>query len=134
MAEAPGGMADSAAYNLYLQGREIDYTKSPAEAAALFRQVVALDTDFGQAWAELAWVYWTAFGNKGSEKTLGAISNEEMTSRIRELLKEAAKRPSPTYYHLTSEISLSLHRYEDAISAAERAIALDPSDYLAMNI
>jgi TolB-like protein/class 3 adenylate cyclase len=129
MAEAPGGTSNPAAYNLYLQGYGTNYLKSPAEAAAFFRQAIALDPNFGQAWGELAWVYWANLGNAEAEKALGEGSSEEATLRLREFLKEAAKHPSSTYYQLASDILLWEHKFDEAIQAAERSIALDPSDF-----
>jgi adenylate cyclase len=127
MAEAPGGTDVPAAYDLYLQGYGTDYGKNPEKAAALFKQAVALDPNFGQAWAELAWVYWMNKGVKASEALLG-VSGDEMGSKIKELMKEASKNPSPSYYQLVADLNLWQRRSTDAIANAARAIALNPSD------
>ena len=68
MAGSPGGTDIPAAYDLYLRGYELNYATSPGEAAALYRQAVALDPNFGQAWAELGFVYWAAAGNRRGRK------------------------------------------------------------------
>jgi TolB-like protein/class 3 adenylate cyclase len=128
MAEAPGGTSNAAAYNLYLQGYGLSYVKFPAEVAAFFRQATALDPNFGQAWGELAWVYWLSIGNAEADKAIGAGSDEEAVRGLKDLLKEAAKHPSSTYHQLTSDILLWTHKYDEAIQAAERSIAIDPSD------
>jgi TolB-like protein/class 3 adenylate cyclase len=49
MATTPGGTNVPAAYELYLQAYGISYGRFPAEAAALYRQALALDPNFGQA-------------------------------------------------------------------------------------
>jgi tetratricopeptide (TPR) repeat protein len=131
MAESPGGTDNPAAYDLYLRGYDINYATSPAEAAALYRQAVALDPEFGQAWAELAWVYWSAIGVDEAQKAVGTASYEETASKIKEFLKEAEKHPSSNYYELMAELLVWQRNSDDAILAAERAIALDPSDVAA---
>ena len=84
-----------AAADLYLQGvrtRPLGYGKFPAEVASLLRQAVALDPNFGQAWAELGWVYWMNFHIDEAERALGT-PNSKMAGKITELLSEAAKHP-----------------------------------------
>ncbi|MDI7862269.1 adenylate/guanylate cyclase domain-containing protein [Rhizobiaceae bacterium n13] len=88
IAEVPGGTRNATAYNYYLQGYELNYADSPAKAAEAYRQAVALDPGFGLAWAELAWVYWSAAGDNAAQAALGAGS------------EEAEKRPSSTFYQL----------------------------------
>jgi adenylate cyclase len=92
MAETPGGTADPAAYNLYLRGLELSYAVSPAEAAAFYSQAIALDPNFGPAWAELAWVYWNSAGEDDAQKAFGAATYEETVSKLKELLREAEKK------------------------------------------
>jgi TolB-like protein/class 3 adenylate cyclase len=131
MAQSPGGTDNPAAYDLYLRGYVINYATSPAEAATFYRQAVALDPNFGQAWAELAWVYWSALGNDEAQKAVGTASYEETASKLKELLKEAEKHPSSNYYQLIADLLVWQRKSDDAIPAAERAIALDPSDFYA---
>jgi TolB-like protein len=127
IAETPGGTNMPAAYDLYLQGYGTDYAKDPEKAASLFRQAVALDPDFGQAWAELAWIYWMNKGIKTKEAALG-VADDEMGSKIKELMKEAARNPSSSYYQLIADLNLWQRRSSDAITNAARAFALNPSD------
>jgi len=127
IAETPGGTNVPAAYDLYLQGYGTDYAKDPEKAASLFRQAVALDPNFGQAWAELAWIYWMNKGIKAKETALG-VAEDEMGSKIKELMKEAARNPSSSYYQLIADLNLWQRRSSDAITNAARAIALNPSD------
>jgi adenylate cyclase len=127
IAESPGGTNVPAAYDLYLQGYGIDYGKDPQKAVSLFKQAVALDPNFGQAWAELAWIYWMNKGIEAKEAALG-VSDDEMGGKIKELMKEAAKNPSSSYYQLMADLNLWQRRSGDAIANAARAIALNPSD------
>ena len=92
---------------------------------------MAIDPNFGKAWAELANVYWAALGIDEAQEALGTASYEETASKLKELLKEAEKHPSSNYYRLMADLLLWQRKPEDAIVAAERAIASDPSDVAA---
>jgi hypothetical protein len=129
MAASPGGTDNPVAYDFYLRGYELNYATSPSDVAALHRQAIALDPDFGQAWAELGWVYWFALGNDEAQSAVGASSYAETVERIRETLNEAEKHPSASYYQLLTDILTWQRKPDEATIAAERAIALDPSEY-----
>ena len=129
MAEAPGATTVPAAYDLYLQAYGLDYGKFPAEVASLLRQAVALDPNFGQAWAELGWLYWNSMGIEEAERALG-IPRSQMPGKIKEFLSEAEKHPSSNYYNLMADLLLWQRKSDEAIASAGRAIALDPSDPL----
>ena len=127
LAEAPGATTVPAAYDLYLRAYGLDYGKFPAEVASLLRQAVALDPNFGQAWAELGWLYWNSMGIEEAERALG-ISRSQMPGKIKEFLSEAEKHPSSNYYNLMADLLLWQRKSDEAIASAGRAIALDPSD------
>jgi TolB-like protein len=126
----PGGTNNAAAYDAYLQGLEHGHRETPkdqASAAALLRKAVGLDPDFGQAWAELARVFWNNYGDGDAEQALGT-SNFEMIPKTREYLKEAEKHPSSTYYSVLADVLLfGEGNSDEAVAAAERGVALDPS-------
>ena len=115
-----------AAYDLYLRAFGLDYGKFPAEVASLLRQAVALDPNFGQAWAELGWLYWNSMGIEEAERALG-IPRSQMPGKIKEFLSEAEKHPSSNYYTLMADLLLWQRKSDEAIASAGRAIALDPS-------
>ena len=96
MAVLPGGTSMPAAYDLYLHAYGLDFAKFPKEVASLLRQAVAIDPNYGQAWAELAWVYWVNLGPSASPKAFG-IPYEQAVAEIKKLLVEAEKRPSADY-------------------------------------
>jgi adenylate cyclase len=128
-AEAAGGTSVPAAYDAYLRGLEDEYRGTPdavGKAAGHYRQAVALDPNFGRGWARLAWLYWNAHGPE-MDQTLG-LKPDEFYSTIDGFMREAEKHPSPPYYQVLTD--LLIHRWEsqEAVAAAERAIALDPSD------
>ena len=125
----PGGTDVPAAYEVYLQGldqKDGDAPVNKAKAASLFREAVRLDPDFGQAWAQLAWLYWANYGNQPAEKAL-ETSNFEMIVRTREYLVEAEKRPSSLSYSLAADLLIYETKWEEAITAARRGVALDPA-------
>lgn len=125
-AETPGATTVPAAYDLYLRAYGLDYGKFPSEAASLLQQAVALDPSFGQAWAELAWVYWINMGSIAGETALKGPG--EMIARIKEFLGKAEQYPSSSYYQIVADLLVWQRKSDEAIAAAERAIALNPSD------
>ena len=125
-----GGTAVPAAYDAYLRGLEHEKRGSPDDwikAAALYEEARRLDPDFGRASAKLAWVYRIAFDNEQIIAALGG-SREAKFRKVDEHLGQAEKHPSATYYQVLAELYLWQQKSEEAIGAAERAIALDPSD------
>ncbi len=97
-----------------------------AKAATYYQQAVRLDPDYGRAWASLAWLYWNIHGPE-QDKALG-ITWPEIQDKLSEALREAEKRPSPTYYQILAEHLVRQQKSDEAIVALEKAIALDSSD------
>jgi adenylate cyclase len=127
LAESPGATTVPAAYDLYLRAYGLSYGKFPAEVDSLLRQAVALDPNFGQAWAELGWLYWTSMGIDEAEMALGT-PNSQMAGKIKEFLSEAEKHPSSNYYNLMADLLVWQRKSDESIASAGRAIALDPSN------
>ena len=72
-AQIAGGTSNPAAYDAWLRGLELENRGTPediAKAATSYQQAVALDPDYGRAWASLAWLYWNIHGPE-QEKALG---------------------------------------------------------------
>ena len=72
-AQIAGGTSNPAAYDAWLRGLELESRGTPediAKAATSYQQAVALDPDYGRAWASLAWLYWNIHGPE-QEKALG---------------------------------------------------------------
>jgi adenylate cyclase len=137
-AQIAGGTSNPAAYEAFLRGRELERSEKPedwAKAVTHHEQALALDPKFGSAAAQLAWIYQNAEWVESTAKTLG-VSTEEAANKSKAYLQEAAKHPSPIYYQLHSDQLFSQQKSDEAIVAAERAIALDASDpdsYLQMS-
>jgi adenylate cyclase len=129
-AEVAGGTKNPAAYDAYLQARQFLYSGTPenwAKAVEGFEQALALDPDFGRAAAQLAWMYFSAESVQSKLQALG-ISNDEAIAKRMESFDRAAKNPSSIYYQLLIEYLLNQQKSEEAIAAAQKSIALDPSD------
>ena len=129
-AESAGGTKNPAAYDAYLRGLQLQYSGSPedwAKSFESFEQALTLDPEYGRAAAQLAWMYVSVEWVQSKLKVLG-ISRDEAHARITTNLEKAAKNPSATYYQLLAETLLHAQKSEEAIAAAERSIALDPSD------
>jgi tetratricopeptide (TPR) repeat protein len=92
-----------------------------------FEQALALDLKFGSAAAELAWVYQNAQWVESQAAALG-VSHDEAVSKAAGYFEQAANYPSPTYYQLLSKRLSYEQKSDEAIAAAERALALDASD------
>jgi TolB-like protein/class 3 adenylate cyclase/tetratricopeptide (TPR) repeat protein len=125
-----GGTSNPAAYEAFLRGLELEYRDTPEDVAAAvthFEHALALDPDFGRASAELAWVYWNAWGLGRWEEALGLFGSDA-PEKLTHYLEEAAKHPSPTYYQILAELLVRQYKSDDAIAAIEKAIALDSSD------
>jgi TolB-like protein/class 3 adenylate cyclase/Flp pilus assembly protein TadD len=128
--------ANISAYDAFLQGW-VHYVRTTPEdyvkAIRYFEKAVKLDPDYGRAYAALSSIYWESF-YKFWHSSLG-VSWRETKERADAYLEIAMKNPTPLAYLVAAKIDISSFEHENAITAAERAIALDPNDansYLAM--
>jgi len=125
-----GGTTVPAAYDAYLRGREHYlrfWSNTPqelAKAVPYFEQAIALDKDYGEAYAALAEVYRQAYG--GREDALG-VSPREAFAKMNEYFQQTLKHPSARGYRLAAYLAGLQGRFDDATTELERAIALDPS-------
>jgi adenylate cyclase len=137
-AELAGGTKNPEAYDAYLRGLQLQYSGAAedwAKSIDSFEQALTLDPNFGRASAQLAWMYWSA-DSVESKLTALRITTDEAIAKKNEHFDNAAKNPSSGYYQLLSEHLLYLRKSEEAISAAQKALVLDPSDpdaYLQMS-
>ena len=54
-----------------------------------------------------------------------------MVGKLKQFLEKAEKHPSASYYQLVADLLIFQRKSDEAIAAAQRAIALDPSDQYA---
>ena len=124
------------AYDAFLQGRAHYFRCTPAEyakAAAYFKKAVALDPHYGEAYAALAMTYWESSLNLWTFY-LG-MAWWEARDLAEGYLQMAMRNPSPLAHQVASKMLIDQQKHQDALTEAQRAIALDPNDansYLAM--
>jgi TolB-like protein/class 3 adenylate cyclase len=134
------------AYNAFLQGWEY-YRRFTADdffkAIPYFERAVALDPEFGRAYAALAAIYfgawqrgyaWTDKVNPGEG---GFSSWGQAFEKAKENLELAMKNPAPLAFQVASRIHIEERQFDDAIVVADRAVELDPNDpegYLARGL
>lgn len=120
--------ADNAdAYDLYLHARALMLTESRRanrEARGALSRAVQLDPGFASAWADLAFAKYLSDANGWTEFLL-VDESERDARRALELDPELAAA-----WRSLAFLYLQRGRFDLAVEAAERAIALNPSDVL----
>jgi TolB-like protein/Flp pilus assembly protein TadD/rhodanese-related sulfurtransferase len=104
-----------------------------AEAIPFLERAVALDSDYGRAYAVLAAIYWASVeknvtGRGGSWDERLGLSHEAMRWKGDAYLRKALAHPTPLALQISANVLAYQGRFDDALAEAERAIALDPND------
>jgi len=117
------------AYDAVLKASDLMYRyslESFARALSHLEKAVELDPNYARAYAMMADI----FATPGISVALG-LSWEECRLRSREYLRIAFKKPTNVSYNVASWYLYRLERkFEKAVEAAERGLALNPSDAL----
>ena len=119
-------VTDPKAYALYLQARQLgrQFTADAFKSSdALYRQALAIDPRYVQAWDGLA-------GNFINEANVGVLSNEQGLRQGREAFQKALAI-DPDYAPAQARLGYLAMDQNDLPAAArylERALALDPTD------
>jgi TolB-like protein/cytochrome c-type biogenesis protein CcmH/NrfG len=124
---AQKGTKNVNAYDAYLQGWEVmqrGARKDLPETVRLLKIAVELDPDFSRAHAALARAYTSAI-DRGVDRELGWTDARSLRDKH---LKMAKKDPSPYTYRAVAQARVYQRKYEEALAAAERAVALSPND------
>jgi len=125
------------AYDAFLRGWAHYLLHTPDDfekAIPYLENAIELDPNYGRAHAALAAVYWGGLSNLWA-KSFG-VSNNEAYEKARRHLEEALKHPTTLAYRLAAKIHDHGQRWDQALTEAKRAIALDPNDpngYVAMS-
>ncbi|MEE9550532.1 MAG: hypothetical protein V3W08_09070, partial [Candidatus Binatia bacterium] len=122
---------DSAeAYDAFLQGLAHYWRDTPedlVQAVPYLEKAVELDPKYSRAYAALAAVYQRAVTRQGWYSSLG-LSYSEAREKAKQYLQEAMKDPTVLAHLVASDMHRVEGRYQEAITEATRAIALDSND------
>jgi TolB-like protein len=126
------------AYDAFLKGWEHYRRWTPEDfrkAIPYFERAIELDPSYGRAYAAVASVYTEGYLRAWDWSHVLGLSAEAMPSLAGEYLQTARDDPTPLAHQVASKWFIILLYPEEAISEAERAIALDSNDadgYMAM--
>ena len=121
--------SSSEAYDALLRGRahyRLFTPKDLVEAIPFLEKALELDPDFGRAHAVSAAVYWGILNNDWVESS--GMSNDHCVERLIHHLAKALQNPTPLAYRIAARQHEYFKRWDEALSEAEKAIALDPND------
>lgn len=123
---------DPAAYEAFLKGWAAYREETPEgfqRAIGHFREAVDLDPAYGRAQAALAAVYWETY-QKRWYRRLGISPVYKVWQLANEHLERSMVAPSPLAHKVASAMLTTNRRFDEAVTEAERAIAIDPNDPL----
>jgi adenylate cyclase len=121
------------AYDAFLKGWSYFLQQTREEvpkAIPHLKKAIEIDPEYSRAYAALAYVYWRSM-DQGWRKQLG-VSLAAARLLASKYLDEAMKRPNSTAYLLAAEISDRNFLLDEALSYAQKAVALTPSDSWAL--
>ena len=123
---------NTVAYDTLLKGWEHYRRFTPddfAKALSYFEKAIELDPNYGQAHAALAQTYWRG-SELGWRWQMGlGVGWSEGRLLARQCLQTAMNNPTSLAHQVASAMDLYRRQYEEAITEAKRAIALDPNDH-----
>lgn len=117
------------AYDAFLQGWELYLRQTPddfAKALPHFEKAIALDPNYGRAYAALALTYLEASGYGW----IWSMGDLHPASRIRaqQYLEKAMKNPTSVAHRVASDLALARRMHQKAFAEAEKAISMNPND------
>lgn len=124
------GTLNVAAYDAFLMGWAHYQKRTPddvGQALFHFKRAVEIDPGFGRAHAALAATYLTGRTHNWISY-LGLDSRYQAFTLARSHLAKAEEKPSALYYRVAAQLAYRARDFDEAISLAEKAIAMNPSD------
>ena len=120
------------AYDLFLKGRSLRLQHKPdsfAEASKLLKKAVELDSNFGQAYEELASLYW--WGASLGSQFRKALDINYVDARYLAIsyLDLAMRNPTPWANLIAVEVAIARRQFKTAVEEAKKAIELGPNTY-----
>jgi ankyrin repeat protein len=117
------------AYNAFLQGWE-HYQRhnadDSAKAVPYFEAAIQLDSQYAQAHAALAAVYWEVWDSHWTEVL--EISSSEAMKNAKEHLHQAMKQPGSLAHWVAANILIAEGNYQAAVTQAKQIVALDSNN------
>ena len=123
------------AYDAFLKGWNYFLLQTPEDvpkAIPHLKKAIELDPEYSRAYAALAYVYWRSM-DQGWRKQLG-VSFTAARLLSANYLDQAMKRPNSTAYLLAAEVSGRIFLLKEALSYAQKAVALAPNNHWALLI
>ena len=117
------------AYDAFQQGRTLFQNNTPVDflnAISHLEEARQKDPTYSRPHAVLAAIYQTAW-SRGWTENLG-ISRQESLKNAGQYLESALKAPTPIAHQVASTLHYIAGRFDEAITEAERAIALAPDE------
>lgn len=128
-ANNPAGTDIVAAFDAFLSGREyfrLGTADAYGKAIAEFEKSIALDPDYGRAYAALAEVWLTL--HKSAWLFAIGSSFRHNFDQLNDTLAKAKARPTAHAFVVSAELLARHGNHMDALADAERAIALEPNN------
>jgi TolB-like protein len=120
---------DLAAYDAFLKGWSHYRRRTPedfAKAVPYLDEAVERDPEYSRAYAALAAVYWE--GSRSLWQKYLDMDGAEAAMMAKIYLAEAMQDPTPLAHWIASDMLRADRKYQEAITEATRAIALDAND------
>jgi len=116
------------AYLRFLQGYSSNLRANPDEnvyARRMFQEAIALDPEYAEAYAYLAFTYLVDVRHGAGESPQKSV--EQAFNLVQKALEK--DESSATVIHMLSAVYLFQGKYDEAIAKAEQAYALEPNNY-----